>query len=530
MTEINLRLYCQGIGDANLIEIARDGGQEPYRILIDCGLHSSTSGGTPKLRSVVANIIERCTPRTGTGKPRLDVIVATHEHWDHISAFANSLDLFKTMDIGEVWMGWSENPADPLAAKLDKYKADAAMALAGAALRMGDDPRHAAVAQGIDGILGFNFGAAGEKVRDARENLKALAPGRVRYLEPGQLAPLPVELGVRAYVLAPPRDLKMLGLTDSKTDSYGVSVDAGWAAAAALLGGFGAANGTVTPENDVTAPFDNTEGELLSTLIDAAAGRPGDTQFTEFAAFIALHYAGEASADLQPQLRVMKDQAWRRIDSDWLSMASELALQLDSRTNNSSLVLALELAGSNEVLLFAADAQIGNWRSWPEVSFNVPVSGDGTTRAVKGADLLAQTVFYKVGHHGSSNATRSTGGLEAMIHPGLRAFIPTDVAMARKVRWGDIPAKELLVRLNTLTRDRVVRSDRLDGIVADWVAVDPAKLFVEMSFSSPDATAGAIPAAPAAPVVKPRGRASGGSRHGATPAPRVRAKPAGGGS
>ncbi len=521
MTAINLRLYCQGIGDANLIEIDRGPGQQPYRILIDCGLHSSTQNGTPKLRTVVADIVKRCTP-AGGGKPRLDVIVATHEHWDHISAFANSLDLFQAVDVGEVWMAWSEDPADPLASKLDKYKADAAMALAGASQRMGDDPRHAAVAQGIDGILGFNFGAAGEKVRDARENLKGLAPGRVRYLDPGQLAPLPPELGVRAYVLAPPRDLKMLGLTDSKTDSYGISVDAGWAAAAALLGGFGAANGTLTPDADVTAPFDNTEGELLSALIDGSPPTPGDKVFADFASFITLYYSGEASPALQPQIGRMKDQSWRRIDADWLAMASDLALQLDSRTNNSSLVLALEMADTSEVLLFAADAQIGNWRSWPDVVFSVPSGTADAPRPVKGSDLLAQTVFYKVGHHGSANATRSTGGLEAMTHPGLRAFIPTDVAMAQKVHWGDIPAKELLVRLKTLTQNRVVRADQLDGVSADWVTVDPGKLFVEMKFggAAPPATA------PAAVPPKPRGRVASGSRHGAAATPRPKPKPA----
>jgi hypothetical protein len=34
---------------------------------------------------------------------------------------------------------------------------------------------------------------------------------------------------------------------------------------------------------------------------------------------------------------------WRRIDGDWLGPATELALALQSYTNNTSLVLALEL-------------------------------------------------------------------------------------------------------------------------------------------------------------------------------------------
>src|SRR5207237_641244 len=47
---------------------------------------------------------------------------------------------------------------------------------------------------------------------------------------------------------------------------------------------------------------------------------------------------------------------WRRIDGEWLGSATELALALQSYTNNTSLVLALEVGepGKGDVLLFAA--------------------------------------------------------------------------------------------------------------------------------------------------------------------------------
>jgi hypothetical protein len=51
---------------------------------------------------------------------------------------------------------------------------------------------------------------------------------------------------------------------------------------------------------------------------------------------------------------------WRRIDHDWLASAGQLALDLNSYTNNTSLVLAFELGPRGKVLLFAADAQRGN--------------------------------------------------------------------------------------------------------------------------------------------------------------------------
>jgi hypothetical protein len=84
-----------------------------------------------------------------------------------------------------------------------------------------------------------------------------------------------------------------------------------------------------------------------------------------------------------------------------LSTAAELALALDSATNNTSLVLAIELVDSEKVLLFPADAQVGNWLSWETLRFE----GE---KPVIGPDLLARTAFYKVGHHGSHNATLKT--------------------------------------------------------------------------------------------------------------------------
>ena len=114
--------------------------------------------------------------------------------------------------------------------------------------------------------------------------------------------------------------------------------------------------------------------------------------------FFQTRYWGEDSDASPVALAPEKDQSWRRIDADWLS-GSQLALHLDSATNNTSLALAIELA-DGEVLLFPADAQVGNWLSWQTLSWQLP---DNST--VTGPDLLNRTIFYKAGHHGSHNAT-----------------------------------------------------------------------------------------------------------------------------
>src|SRR6185312_14301108 len=82
-----------------------------------------------------------------------------------------------------------------------------------------------------------------------------------------------------------------------------------------------------------------------------------------------------------------ESESWRRIDNDWLAAASELALQLDEDTNNTSLALAIDLpAPGGGVLLFPADAQVGNWLSWYTETWADP-HRPGTTLTAD--DLLA---------------------------------------------------------------------------------------------------------------------------------------------
>ena len=118
---IVVRHYCQGIGDCHLLRYDKADGT-PFWMLIDCGIHSSVEGGSDKMAQIVADI-------AGQTKNRLDVIVITHEHVDHLSGFLESAGRFAEFTVGEVWMAWTENPADTQASELDKYKVQALSAL-----------------------------------------------------------------------------------------------------------------------------------------------------------------------------------------------------------------------------------------------------------------------------------------------------------------------------------------------------------------------------------------------------------------
>jgi hypothetical protein len=153
---------------------------------------------------------------------------------------------------------------------------------------------------------------------------------------------------------------------------------------------------------------------------------------------------------------------WQRIDGDWLGTASDLALKIDGDVNNTSLALALELA-EKDVLLFPADAQVGNWESWGDQTY--PASDDTKSQQLKIDDLLSRTIFYKVGHHASHNATLRDRGLELMTDTRLCAMIPVVRKTAREQKnknavngWA-MPYADLFERLQQRTDNRILTGD-----------------------------------------------------------------------
>jgi len=84
----------------------------------------------------------------------------------------------------------------------------------------------------------------------------------------------------------------------------------------------------------------------------------------------------------------------------------------------------------------------------------------GRGRTVTGPDLLARTSFYKVGHHGSHNATAHASGLELMTNLEL-AMIPVDHAEAVRKNWSRIPLPEIVKALNDQTHQSVIQADQM---------------------------------------------------------------------
>lgn len=473
---VRIRMYRKGLGDCFLLGLPRSSaGDRPFWILIDCGLIVGTSDPEGKIGQILDDVATT-TGRSGAKRGRIDLLVVTHEHWDHVSGFVDGAKHFDEIEVGAIWFPWTEDPDDPLAQALRTERERRRDKLAAVASHLGAQGLAAGpLAQGLRTLLesyGADFAAGASKSLPAsggggRTTAAALAnargllsTGKPRYCRPSDApATFPEVPGVRAFVLGPPPDETML----KKTDARGEVFHLGAAAAAAELAlhaaveraADAAGSGPSSP-GDAFCPFDGQFGRPLRPYLDAARSRAAVTDSTgtdPLATFLDRHYFGPDAASGSG-----RDQSWRRIDADWLGLGADLALRLDSATNNTSLVLAFELVESRRVLLFAADAQVGNWLSWHDCAWTLP-EGSGTAR-VTGADLLGRTVFYKVGHHGSHNATLEKKGLDLMTSPDLVAFIPVDQAVAESKGWTKMPLPRLVEALTRKTRGRLLRADR----------------------------------------------------------------------
>src|SRR5215467_5709188 len=72
---ITIRMYRQGLGDCFLLRFPGNDG-DPFWMMIDFGIILGTPGPQPIMESVLKNII-------ATTGGTVNVLVATHEHWDH---------------------------------------------------------------------------------------------------------------------------------------------------------------------------------------------------------------------------------------------------------------------------------------------------------------------------------------------------------------------------------------------------------------------------------------------------------------
>lgn len=403
---VRVRMYRLGHGDCFLFAFPRKGGGRPVYVLIDCG-YKPNSPGYLEAGRTIEDVVTHIDGATGG---HLDLLVVTHEHQDHVNGFfEDGIRYFDRFRIDEVWMAWTEDGADPLANQLRKEHNDTLLNLVEARRRLAaaageSDP----AVQGLDATFALELGVseslpvaavlAAAKDPERSDNKQAMrlvkAKARehrgVRYLRPGEPPrTIPGTAGLRAFVLGPPRNAARLRQEDPTgreafpKHGSGHGLSFGEAVAAGAEG--------------APAPFSSRHCLTLKAVVDPE--QPFEMDGAPLPFFVDHYGVGEERGDAKDGSEVSDHAGWRRIDDEWLYAAESLAIKLKEGINNTSLVLAIELPTTRKVLLFIGDAQRGNWVSWTEHAW------DDGGRTVDARDLLARTVLYKVGHHGSHNAT-----------------------------------------------------------------------------------------------------------------------------
>ncbi|MCU0834686.1 MAG: MBL fold metallo-hydrolase [Chromatiaceae bacterium] len=414
-----VRMYRHGLGDCFLLAFGVSQRTQRY-MLIDCGVLLGTPNAEARMQAVVKNIHD------ATGG-HLDALVITHEHWDHVSGFLQAQQAFAGLTVDEVWFAWTENPASPLARELRERRRAALHGLRLALASAGPTPPlFARRIESVRAFFGPDLAATGRATtEDALDWVKQQWPNH-RYCEPGG-TPLTIDdlPEVRFYVLGPPADTTYLRRSTPTKRGGEVYLD---------------------------DPHSGQLGLYLAALGAAPAVRQPYQAAERFLPFNEAYHRQSFDTEVTEITDRYRSEPWRQIDAEWIGAAGELALRLDAHTNNTSLVLAIELGRGDKVLLFPGDAQVGSWLSWNEVGWH------GEDEAITTADLLARTVLYKVGHHGSHNATLREQGLERMTNAELIALIPVDREIAGRMRWR-MPHEPLHERLTQKTLGRLVLSD-----------------------------------------------------------------------
>lgn len=345
-------MYRPGFGDCFLISFGT--GKAARHILIDFGAHMHGEIGT------MGQIMDDIETATGS---KLEILVATHQHRDHISGFGQFAARFSKFKIREVRLPWTDNPHDPQAASLRKKQLALYDAL-DTHLRIGlgateADPKYAAALDALANLRGNEMAVT--------ELQRGFGTGAsVQYFEGNASVPQVGEIaGLTAEFLAPPRNAAFLSRMNPPSDQH-------------FLTGPGVAADGVHPFAKLEIKAEPPDPDYQAIVKEGQPVLPAETMR-------ALEAIAETAAD-------------------------RLALVLDNVRNNTSLVILFRYQG--RALLFPGDAQWGNWQSWI-----------GTDRA---RQVLSDVDFLKVAHHGSENATPVdvVRGLRAA---GLAVMVPTQI-------------------------------------------------------------------------------------------------------
>ena len=485
-------MYRVGFGDFFLIIVPTAKGDQ--HILIDCGVFKGTSG-TGDLGSIV-DAVEDLFQTTGG---HLSLVIMTHRHADHIAGFSKA-PRFKDFTASMVWMPYWEQFNEKKAGSAHNLQSDVqafASNLANVALQLSggenadavkalaqlgppnaienkdvnaahnllvdiedlaanlaiqfrgreDDDAKEALAQlgNATGIEDFNAAAADKKKKlsgnalalDILKNQLGSNGDNVRYYAAGDKPELPKELKeLKATILGPPPEKAkaFLALMDLKK---GV-------------------------------------GQYLDSITD---GDDGPTAIHPFASELVVkpeEYPQTESIDYN----VIMD----RVNNAQPDMLATAAAKIENFLNNQSLVVLFEF--DEKRLLFAGDAQGGNWEYWLYKTEGPQRDPTEAGDIIETSKEILQTIdFYKVGHHGSTNATPIPAIEAAIARPGsTKGFVSmcsTEMGVyGNPDKQTEVPRSLLMDELHKgscLVRSDAIEITFTDGTTNKKKTIDPTK-------------------------------------------------------
>jgi beta-lactamase superfamily II metal-dependent hydrolase len=453
---LNIRSYQVGFGDCFLLSFHYPDAEKPQdrqrHVLIDFG-STGLPSGTPRdqMMRVAEDIRNQCG-----GK--LHVVVATHRHKDHISGFTTQPDGKGTGDViaalkpDMVIQPWTEDPNlhDEDLSAFDQKEADKPFAPTALQLRalqisaldsmqevseaMLSEVRHLSdrdrfrqpLSDNVAGQIAFLADDNGLPNKSAVENLRNM--GKNYYVHHGYKLDLSKLLpGVDIKVLGPPTLEQHAGIQKQRS----ADKTEFWMLHAAAQ--------NFWQQQALT-------GQKLRRAVAEEEHLFPDADITT--QFVPSH-----SRWFVRQVRAMRGQ-----------QMLGLVRILDKAMNNTSVILLMEIAGKK--LLFPGDAQIENWQYALSLEEDV--------------ELLKDVFVYKVGHHGSRNATPKSlwehfdrKGDKALETGRLKTVISTmEGKHGSRASHSEVPRDTLVEALSSLSDYHTTQKAAADGQLFEDIMIE----------------------------------------------------------
>lgn len=439
--ELRIRMYRVGFGDFFLMTVPTDDG--PQHILIDCGVTKGKAKKGEHAKGDIGTIKAAVAHMANETDKKLALIIVTHRHEDHIIGFSRAAEIFNDFKVGAIWMSFWETEYDPNEKKEKKKKSLAgefqeeltalAVGLQSRLALAGNDDADTdeilAMLRNATGIDHADFAATGGAASAKKGTGGGTNAASLTFLKTG--LGLEPEYYVEGDKPKMPKVLKDAGLT------------------AQILG---------------PPPPDAVDFMKLMNLRKGVGQYLGEAEDGNGNTFDPFGSSWHAKASEYPPSAFRE---WSRESKNSPRAAMEATIQaaqpsllftaaktLDDFLNNQSLVVLFTFAGKK--LLFAGDAQGGNWEYW--MYGGTPENAPSADKIDKdSASILSHLDFYKVGHHGSTNAT-PVSAVETMGGDFASMCSTQEGAFGSQDNESEVPRIPLLDAL--AKKSKIVRSDQ----------------------------------------------------------------------